>query len=225
MIWEVKTAENGLRDRSKTYTNYDDTNQNQKSTSGGYVKPTQADINAASNSIGFINAVNTVTLCGSAAWRMPSKDELLTLVRPSYSPMIDPAFFPNTPSEYFWSSTPYTDSAFAWVRPFGVGNSVGVDFRSEGSRYRVRLVRTGLPVSNFLLTVSAIGAGSGNITGGGINCASTAGATSGICSNNVVASDSTATLTASPYSGNTFSGWSGCPTFECATCVKGADAI
>jgi hypothetical protein len=42
-----------------------------------------------------------------AGWRLPSLGELLTLVDFTRTePAIDPSAFPDTPSEFFWSSSP-----------------------------------------------------------------------------------------------------------------------
>jgi len=106
LIWEVKTADGGLRDQGKTYTNYDDTTKAQKWNGSIYVNPTQAEIDAASNSFGLAKTVNSSSLCGYGDWHRPSKDELLGIVNTSYSPSVNPSFFPNTPSANFWSGSP-----------------------------------------------------------------------------------------------------------------------
>ncbi len=96
---------------------------------------------------------------GYADWRVPTKDELLTLVycsggrpktwnatgnacRGDYeSPTIDQVAFPKTPDSWFWSSSPYAYvSDSAWSVNFYNGNVGSYD------KYRqtyVRLVRDG----------------------------------------------------------------------------------
>jgi hypothetical protein len=148
LIWEVKTSDGGLRDRNRTYTDYDDPSQTQKWTGSASVNPTPAEIGAATNSIGFVAAVNakpsdSATLCGSTGWRMPSRDELLGLVDRSFRPTINPAYFPNTASTYFWSASPYTGFVGgAWLVGFGNGNA-GLDLRDDA--FPVRLVHSELP--------------------------------------------------------------------------------
>ena len=56
-------------------------------------------------------------------------------------PSIDANYFPNTSSNYYWSSDVYApDPAVAWVVYFYYGDS-GAYYLSSGSR--VRLVRSG----------------------------------------------------------------------------------
>jgi hypothetical protein len=151
MIWEIKTNDGGLRDLNNTYTNYfvDDT---------GYGLSNNADV--------FVNAVNTQTLCGSAKWRMPTIEELRSLVycsdgryetkfeiygcAYSYStsvikPTINKKYFPDTLlGDIFWSSTPVTYSnGLVWNVSFNSGHS------SDGNKYRNNKVRLILPTSDY----------------------------------------------------------------------------
>jgi hypothetical protein len=206
LVWDVKTTDGGLRDMNWGYTNYD-------SNYG-----TQSQIDAASNSIGFANAVNSSNLCGSAGWRMPSKDELFGLVNSSYTPTIDPTFFPNTPGSNFWSGSPVAGYSYgAWNVYFGYGFVYGSGRSYDGS---VRLVRGGQSIGIFALTLSASGSGSGILTSspGGLNCASAAGVTTGTCSANL-ASGTAVTLAATPATGSSFTSWSGACSGSSATCT------
>jgi hypothetical protein len=76
-------------------------------------------------------------------WRLPTKDELLTIVNTSYDPSIDP-IFTNTQRMFYWSST--TDATIdvmsaltAWAVPFGSPNDP-LDF-GHGYDFYVRCVR------------------------------------------------------------------------------------
>jgi hypothetical protein len=66
-----------------------------------------------------------------ASWRLPSMKELLTIVDFSVGPpgpTIDSTAFPNTPADYFWSSTPYSGTpGSAWSAQFYYGISYGND--------------------------------------------------------------------------------------------------
>ena len=72
-------------------------------------------------------------------WRVPSKDELASLIVEASSPTIDVEVFPATPSSLFWSSTLATGSSeSAWGVYFDYGRVSG-GYRNGYSH--VRLVR------------------------------------------------------------------------------------
>jgi hypothetical protein len=100
LIWENKT-DGGLRDWTVSYTNYDSTTALQKWNGASYVAPTQAEIDAPTNSVGFKNAVNSAGLCGASDWRLPTADELQGLVINGpvavITPVIDGDWFPTPP--------------------------------------------------------------------------------------------------------------------------------
>ncbi|MEI7839663.1 MAG: DUF1566 domain-containing protein [Methylococcaceae bacterium] len=128
LMWEVKTTDGGLRDMAKTYTNYTaDYNPNKL-----YGAETNAD--------GFVVNVNSQGLCGASDWRMPTEDELLGIVKLGSSyPTINTTYFPNTKSDWFWSSSPYADySGNAWFVYFSNGFSY---YYSKDVNDYVRVVR------------------------------------------------------------------------------------
>jgi serine/threonine protein kinase len=100
-----------------------------------------------------------LSFAGKTDWRVPTKDELLTLVNCSSGqpkvrndtgapcqgdyerPTIDHVAFPNTPHFWFWSSSPSAHSAdYAWYVHFYQGHLGDGSRDSAGS---VRLVRGG----------------------------------------------------------------------------------
>ncbi|MCX8516815.1 MAG: DUF1566 domain-containing protein [Rhodoferax sp.] len=136
-VWEGKTA-SGDRAGSNTYTNYDSTAS--KQFENGLLNPTRSEIDARSNTIGYVNAVKTIALCGFTDWRMPTKDELSGIVVNDQNPKIDSASFPNTQATYYWSSSPWDGvPKFAWVVDFKNGGPSASGSRDE--KYHVRLVR------------------------------------------------------------------------------------
>jgi PKD repeat protein len=81
LIWEAKfnatnNNSNDLHTVARRLTHYDSTAANQL---GAGAAPTQALIDALSNSIGFKNAVNAEALCGATDWRIPESTELLSI--------------------------------------------------------------------------------------------------------------------------------------------------
>ena len=123
LMWEGKTSDGGLRDGGKRYTNHAD--------------------GRAGDASEYVNQVNAQGLCGHHDWRLPTVDELHSLVdfsKPSPGPTIDTAWFPNTAGTYFWSGTPYAVfPAFAWYVDFNVGYA-NYDY-NRGNPRAVRLVR------------------------------------------------------------------------------------
>jgi hypothetical protein len=86
---------------------------------------------------------STAATGGSATWRLPNHAELYSLAeRACYNPAINTTWFPATPVDWTWSSSPYlNDSGLAWLVDFTYGNG-SRDFKSASNR--VRLVRSGL---------------------------------------------------------------------------------
>ena len=161
LIWQGQTpAGTGLRANDQYFTNFDSTTELQKwkginSGPGGtvnyaldFVAPTSAEVNATTNSIGYKTAINATNLCGSGAWRLPTKDELLGIVKTTEYPTIDNEWFPNTHLYFdYWTSSPHPNYAFyASVVDFNYGYARDYIWRhydggggSEG--FLVRLVR------------------------------------------------------------------------------------
>ena len=146
LIWQGQTAAGtGLRANDQYKTNFDSTTGDQNWNGGTPIPATQGQIDAITNSIGFKNAVNATNLCGSNAWRLPTKDELLGIVKTSESPTIDNSWFPNTVEWYYWTSSPYAgDATYVWGVFFSNGEAdYGYRDGYNGFSYNslVRLVR------------------------------------------------------------------------------------
>lgn len=84
----------------------------------------------------------TLNLGGYQDWRVPTRKELIGIVNyENVDPAIDPMVFPNTKSDYYWSSTDwcYFSERFAWpIHFFGGGFSWARNKSDEG---HVRCVR------------------------------------------------------------------------------------
>lgn len=143
LIWEGKEA-SGTRAGGNTYTNYQ----------VGYLG-TQAQMDAATNTYGYVAAVNAMALCGFTDWRLPTAVELLGLVnfsQPVPGPMIEWNWFPNTLgsvplgdgtflSQAYWSATPNEEHYFyAGAVDFGHGSLDRT--RNRSVAMPVRLVRS-----------------------------------------------------------------------------------
>lgn len=85
----------------------------------------------------------TLNVAGFTDWRMPTVEELFCLAdRTRVRPAIDTDFFPDTPSDWFWSSTvdAGSPSDCAWFVLFSGGGS---NWNSQDREGFVRAVRSG----------------------------------------------------------------------------------
>jgi len=81
----------------------------------------------------------SLSLAGlSSGWRLPSREGLEGLVDLRYRPTIAPEPFPDTPADWFWSSSVNSSTNGAWVVYFGNGGADGNDVSTDNN---VRCVR------------------------------------------------------------------------------------
>jgi hypothetical protein len=154
LIWEVKRLDpTHLRSHTATHTWYEPDNTKNGGSAGsetGGVCTGLADP-AKCNTKAYQTAVNAQptgqALCGFRDWRMPSKDELISITHLGRSkPAIDAAQFPdvNLGNDQFvatWSASPSAGNpGDAWYVNFSYGNGYN-DVKSGG--LSARLVRSG----------------------------------------------------------------------------------
>jgi hypothetical protein len=110
LVWEVKTADKGLRDRRWTYTPYDGnpaTNGGypgyKDATSGNCLRELMTD--ASCNTEAYIQAVRRSRLCGFDDWRLPTVRELVAVSTQTSeaAPAATALLWPNTESGWYWS--------------------------------------------------------------------------------------------------------------------------
>lgn len=147
LIWEVKTT-SGLRNAAHRYAWYSTNAQSNGGNAGAVGSNTcagtldAAPYNGQCNTSNYAAAVNAAALCGFSDWRLPTRQELSTLVHAGgVTPTIDSAYFPNTGNNYHWSSaTSAVDAASAWTVDFNDG-AVHADKKSY-EFFLIRLVRS-----------------------------------------------------------------------------------
>ena len=151
LVWEVKTDDGAFQDKDYTYSWYSE------EVNGGF-EGDQTGLNAtclltSCNTSAYVQAVNAQGLCGFYDWRLPTHDELFSLMHLGIADdvAIDEDYFPNTGAVtneplWYWTSVPSADGVNsddaqnAWALDF----DSGVDnFLNKSSAARVRLVRAG----------------------------------------------------------------------------------
>ncbi|MGD9972820.1 MAG: DUF1566 domain-containing protein [Desulfatirhabdiaceae bacterium] len=143
LVWEVKNSADGTKDYTNhhdadnTYTWYDP----DPTTNGGGVGT--AGDNTDTHDL--VTALNQSAFGGFTDWRIPSREELRSIVDYGrFAPAINTAFFPNTQKSsdaWYWSSTTGASyTYYAWNVYFYSG---GDDSYSKSSSRYVRAVRGG----------------------------------------------------------------------------------
>ena len=151
LVWEVKTNDNGLHDGDFTYSWFFTSNN-------GGIDGDNTSIGAtcsiaSCNTTAFIEAVNAQGMCNFFDWRLPTHNELLSIVHygNTASPLIDLDNFPNTDTGsndplWYWTRNVSVDGASedgaptAWTIDFASGND---NFLNKSTLVHIRLVRGG----------------------------------------------------------------------------------
>lgn len=108
LLWEVKHPGQGLHEPDDLFSWH----SSDAAEHGG--EPGLADGGtcglARCDTEAFVAAVNEAGLCGRRDWRMPSRDEALTLLdvtRIGKGPTLDPAYFPGAAEGEYWTGTTF----------------------------------------------------------------------------------------------------------------------
>lgn len=92
----------------------------------------------------ILRTLNDACFAGKCDWRLPTRDELLTLTSPAYPacvtpPCVDPTFLPTRVGAYWSADTYANDPATAWIVQFDDGSPLATP-KTQG--FFVRVVRT-----------------------------------------------------------------------------------
>lgn len=151
LVWEVKTDDSELHGAGHVFSWY------QEELNGGY-EGAEGSLgltcdNEQCDTESFVAAVNQAGLCNFYDWRLPTHNELLSLVHYGNvtGTKIDVNYFPYTDDFvtsplWYWTSQPSADgvsddaSQTAWAIDFSTGND---NFLNKSTLGKVRLVRGG----------------------------------------------------------------------------------
>ena len=136
LIWEVKGETEGLQYTMNTYTWFDgDTGRKNNM----YSK--NCYWGEGCNTQSFVDDINEAQLCSYSNWRLPTRDELKTIIN-YYGDdiLIDLDFFPHTQKKTYWTSMTAKDNpSLAYEIPFFYGGSI---VREKSIDTYIRLVRS-----------------------------------------------------------------------------------
>lgn len=140
LMWEIKTDDDGLRDKDNTYSWYEP-NETINGSFPGYKDQGDCKGHISCDAKSYAAAVNAKKLCSKNNWRVPKKIELYSIENYGRVPaVLDDAYFPNTVYAGYWTSTPLAgDGKRAWARNHKTGDIQDI---KEGG-YALRLVRSG----------------------------------------------------------------------------------
>jgi hypothetical protein len=128
LIWEVKSLSSDIHNKNDTYRWGGSTSLLNGSFGNEYDDWTT-----------LVEQSNNQSFCGITNWRVPSKQELESIINYNESnPAIDIFYFPNTVSALYWTASPAASfSGGAWTINIPNGGGGHIDFRSDFNSVRL----------------------------------------------------------------------------------------
>ena len=131
LVWEVKADDGSIHDKDNTYTWCDNNPETNGRDYGHCGDGTDTE--------DFIDTLNSESYGGFSDWRVPTREELRSIV--DYDRTVNTDYFPNTVPASYWSSTTLANRSYeAWLVSFYYGSD-GSNFKVFP--YYVRAVRGG----------------------------------------------------------------------------------
>lgn len=140
LTWEIKSSDNGIRDKNNSYSWYQPSllEGAQGTADEGKCKGS-SDCDTQS----YIQTMNKKNYCGYSDWRLPSREEMLSIVsfeNAASKVTINTNYFPDTlPSWYWTASSNKAHPEHAWYVLFR--NGIALNDLKERAKH-IRLVRS-----------------------------------------------------------------------------------
>jgi len=128
LVWESKTKNGGLQDMNHSFSWYQsrpDPHNPSTILISGVANGGRCKGGIACDTESYVHVMNARKLCGYSDWRLPTMQEMLTLVKFSNekaSASIDTEFFPNTVASWYWTASDNKQKTeYAWYVLFRNG--------------------------------------------------------------------------------------------------------
>lgn len=144
LVWEVKSSDGGMRDKNNSYSWFQPENE----ASPGQEHPGSTDKGRCSgntdcDTYSYIQAINEQKFCGYSDWRLPTKNEILSIVsleKNTSAVTINSHYFPEALPSWYWTSlSNKNDPQYAWYVLFR--NGITLNDLKENPKH-IRLVRS-----------------------------------------------------------------------------------
>lgn len=137
LMWEVKSNDESMRDAKNLYSWFDPDTVLKGKPDGGRCKGgTDCDTSS------YLHAMNEQNYCGHSDWRLPTREEMMRLVKyenDANTAKIDTRYFPETLPSWYWTASANTSRPeYAWYVLFK--NGIPLNDLKENPKH-IRLVR------------------------------------------------------------------------------------